>query len=380
MFSPLLAPKNAMALYKEFYGCAETPFNVAPDPRFLYLTPSHREALAQLLYAVEHRKGIVVLTGEVGTGKTLLLRAFLEETAQRLRVAYLPIPPRTVPELFATIGATFGIALGNTAPTDELTRFLLDNSKRGETSVLLFDEAQQLSDEVLEEIRLLSNLQTGSEKLSQLVFAAQPEFDATLERPELRALRQRIVLRCSLKALKAAETEAYIATRLRLAGASESPFTYDACAAVYRYSQGIPRLINVLCDNAMLTGYALQKREIARELIISAAADLHLHCDTRAPTYVRFRERARRMNPFSLGRRFVMWATIAMALVLIGASSLGGASDFRSAPRRLVQAVDRLVEDVTGRQPFRESGGRGWEARARDQDAPTLNPEGLYDE
>jgi general secretion pathway protein A len=335
-----------MGLYENFYNCERAPFNVVPDTRFLYMTAGHREGLAQLQYAVESRKGIVVLTGEVGTGKTILLRALLERVGPRVRAGFLLSPPRTVPQLFAAISAALGIKLNGVNPIEQLNRFLLQSVKIGVTVVLLFDEAQQLSYEVLEQIRLLSNLETESEKLVQLVFAGQPEFDDMLARDELRALRQRVVLHCRLAPLSAEETVQYIANRLRVAGAARSPFTLDTCAAVHRYSQGVPRLINVLCDNAMVTGYALHRPDIGRGLIEMAAADLHLEPSVARSGFAQLVETAGRVARRCYPGRLMIGAAICVAFVLYDAGPSISQRGIYSTSRNLLSGIAAMVEDV----------------------------------
>ena len=343
-----------MGLYEEFYNCTRPPFNVVPDPRFLYFTPGHREGLAQLLYAVETRKGILVLTGEVGTGKTILLRALLERVGPRIRAGYLLSPPRTVPELFDSIAAALGVKFYTANPIQELNRYLLESAKTGVTVVLLFDEAQRLSYEVLEQIRLLSNLETETEKLVQLVFAGQPEFDDMLARDDLRALRQRVVLRCRLAPLSAEETVQYIANRLRVAGAVRSPFTLDACAALHRYSQGVPRLINVLCDNAMVTGYALHRPDIGHGLIEMAAADLHLEpVATTRSGFVQRLESAGRVVRYWNSRKLMIGVAIFLAFVLYDAGSSVRQREI-SGSRNLPKGIADLVEDVPGHVDVQE--------------------------
>ena len=335
-----------MGLYENFYNCERAPFNVVPDTRFLYMTAGHREGLAQLQYAVESRKGIVVLTGEVGTGKTILLRALLERVGPRVRAGFLLSPPRTVPQLFAAISAALGIKLNGVNPIEQLNRFLLQSVKIGVTVVLLFDEAQQLSYEVLEQIRLLSNLETESEKLVQLVFAGQPEFDDMLARDELRALRQRVVLHCRLAPLSAEETVQYIANRLRVAGAARSPFTLDTCAAVHRYSQGVPRLINVLCDNAMVTGYALHRPDIGRGLIEMAAADLHLAPSVERSGFAQLVETAGRVARRCYPGRLMIGAAICVAFVLYDAGPSVSQRGIYPTSRNLLSGIAAMVEDV----------------------------------
>lgn len=250
---------------------------MSPDPSFLYAAEPHREALAQLRYLVQERKGFAVLTGEVGTGKTMLLRSLIESVGPKVQTGYVFNPPRSIGALYDAIGYELGITLnGEANPAAVLNRHLLSAYENGGTVVLIFDEAQSLSIELLEEIRLLTNIETSSTKLAQVVLAGQPEFDAMIDSTELRALRQRLLFRYSLTPLSASDTERYIAARLGAAGADRSPFTLKACSAVHRYSGGVPRLVNVICDNAMLAGYATDDFTIDEEQIANAAADLRL--------------------------------------------------------------------------------------------------------
>jgi general secretion pathway protein A len=266
-----------VAVYETYYHCRREPFSLSPDPSFLYAAEPHREALAQLRYLVQERKGFAVVTGEVGTGKTMLLRSLIESVGPKVQTGYVFNPPRTIGALYDSIGYELGITLtGEANPAAILNRHLLSAYENGGTVVMIFDEAQSLSIQLLEEIRLLTNIETSSTKLAQVVLAGQPEFDAMIDSTELRALRQRLVFRYSLAALSAVDTERYIAARLGFAGAHRSPFTLKACDAIHRYSGGVPRLVNVICDNAMLAGYATDSLTIDEEQIGDAAADLRL--------------------------------------------------------------------------------------------------------
>ncbi len=266
-----------MGIYEAYYDCRSEPFNLSPDPRFLYLSPTHREALAQLRYVIEMRKGFAVLTGEVGLGKTILVRTLLEEVGPKIRTAYIFKPPRSVRELYEAI--TDDLELGVSSTRSKIFKFseyLLQVFREGGTVALIFDEAQQLPIEVLEEIRLLSNFEAPDAKLLQVILAGQPELDALLETPQLRALRQRVVMRHSLSPLPMEDTMNYIANRVRVAGAQQSPFTLDACRAVYRFSRGVPRVINLICDKAMLSSYASDQPQVDRRCIELAAGELQL--------------------------------------------------------------------------------------------------------
>jgi type II secretory pathway predicted ATPase ExeA len=266
-----------MGMYDTYYGCNREPFSLNPDPSFLYLTARHREALAQLRYVTLEQKGFTVLTGEVGTGKTTILRKFLDEVSAEVTTGYIFNPPRSIDELRASISRELGLGWWEAGPfLTRLNDFLLRAMERNRIVVLIFDEAQALSVEILEEIRLLSNLETGTAKLLQIILAGQPEFNAMLESVELRALRQRVALRCNLEPMSADETVEYIGRRLRVAGAKRSPFTFEACTLIRKYSRGIPRLVNSICSNAMLAGYASDSPIIGRSQVEQAADDLGL--------------------------------------------------------------------------------------------------------
>ncbi len=264
-------------LYESFYHLDREPFSLSPDPAFLYLTPDWAEALAELIYVVGERKGFAILTGEVGTGKTMLLRALLESVGPEVRTAYLLNPPRTTKDLYAALASELGLQRRSRDTwTLTLQRYLLEAYRSGAIVVALFDEAQALSAEVLEEVRLLTNLETSSDKLLQVILAGQPELDTMLESNTLRALRQRIVLRHRMQPLGSWDTVQYIARRMRVAGADLLPFDGNACLAVYRYSGGIPRLINMLCHNSLLAGYAAGQPLIDAAIVESAALEAHL--------------------------------------------------------------------------------------------------------
>jgi general secretion pathway protein A len=266
-----------MAVYETYYGCLQEPFSLSPDPGFLFAAAPHREALAQLRYLIQERKGFAVITGEVGTGKTMLLRTVMEDVGPNVQTGYVFNPPRTRQALYDAIADELGLQLDdNLNPAKELNRHFLSTYEAGGTVVLIFDEAQALSVELLEEIRLLTNIETPRAKLVQVILAGQTELDALIDSTELRALRQRLVFRYSLGALGRADAVGYIAARMTASGAKSSPFTLAACDAAYRYSGGIPRLINVICDNAMLSAYATDSNTIDEEQIDEVASDLKL--------------------------------------------------------------------------------------------------------
>src|SRR4051812_28970592 len=243
-------------MYKNFFGLRNNPFSVNPDPRFLYLTQHAKEALACLTYGIQCRKGFIVLTGEVGTGKTTLLNK-MQEWLQRqnVRTAFIFNPRLEVDQFLEFMMSDFGVPESGPANKSQLlmrlNNWLLERYRAGETAVLIVDEAQNLSSEMLEEIRLLTNLETSSEKLLQIVLAGQPELDTKMRQPELRQLRQRVTLRSRTYSLTAAETREYILQRLRVAGSNgASIFSPEALEAVHLYGRGIPRVINLICEHS----------------------------------------------------------------------------------------------------------------------------------
>lgn len=269
-------------MYKSFYNLQRAPFEITPDPSFLFPTTRHNEALASLYYGVTAHRGFVVLTGEVGTGKTLILRSLLG-LLQRRDVAFALIfnPTLSPLEFMRYIALDFGLHVSGKAK-DELIHvlngFLLTRHQKGLTTILVVDEAHHLTSEVLEEIRLLTNLETSQQKLLQIILAGQPELDQKLDSHELRQLKQRIALRCHLDPLNAIETREYMRRRLQIAGANGAVqiFSGPAIEAVYTHARGIPRLINTICENALLAGYAKHASTITSEIIDSVAQDLRV--------------------------------------------------------------------------------------------------------
>ena len=266
-------------MYQSYFGLAEAPFSIAPDPRYLYLSERHEEALAHLLYGVNGEGGFVLLTGEVGAGKTTVCRCLLEQVPETCDVAYIFNPKLTVEELLSTICVEFGIAYppGNTSVkvfVDCLNAYLLDAHARDRHTVLIIDEAQNLSAEVLEQMRLLTNLETNQHKLLQIILLGQPELAAMLERPELRQLAQRIVAHYHLGPLTKPEVAAYVRHRLEVSGAQRQLFPAALMGRLYRLSGGIPRVINVLCDRALLGAYVLGKERVDRATLAKAAREV----------------------------------------------------------------------------------------------------------
>jgi general secretion pathway protein A len=268
-------------MYKSFYGLKESPFNVNPDPRFLFLTKQIEEALTGLMYGIQTRKGFITLTGEVGTGKTTLINRLLDWLHHRqARTAFLFNSRMNSNQLFDFILAEFDIRCESKSKSQQLMKlnhWLLDRYRAGETVVLIIDEAQNLTYPVLEEIRLLTNLETSTEKLLQIVLSGQPELEEKLKLPQLRQLRQRIMLRCKTSALSKEETQEYITERLKIAGASGDPiFSAPAVEAIHVYSLGIPRVINLLCEHSLVNGFADQQRPIQPKIVEEVAQEFQL--------------------------------------------------------------------------------------------------------
>ncbi|MCM2265286.1 MAG: AAA family ATPase [Desulfuromonadales bacterium] len=265
-------------MYESHFGLTEKPFTLTPNPRFLYLSRTHQEALAHLRYGLENRVGFIAVTGEVGTGKTTTLRLLFDQLDEtRFRLAMIFNPCLSAMELLRNVNREFGLLArkrSNLSLVEELNDFLLAENRAGRIPVLVIDEAQNLKADVLEQIRLLSNLETDSDKLIQIVLVGQPELAALLERPELRQLAQRISVRCRLDPLDHQEACGYIRHRLQIAGVFGDLFDAKAMAAAFRWSGGVPRLINVLCDRALLCAYAAGQYRVTAAEVRQAAAEL----------------------------------------------------------------------------------------------------------
>ena len=266
-------------MYQSYFGLAEEPFSIAPNPRYLYMSQRHQEALAHLLYGVNAGGGFVLLTGEVGAGKTTVCRCLLEQIPEACDVAYIFNPKLTVAELLSTICAEFGITCppGNTSIKvyiDCINAYLLNAHARGRHTVLIIDEAQNLSADVLEQLRLLTNLETNQRKLLQIILLGQPELAVMLARPELKQLAQRIIARYHLGPLGKQEIAAYVQHRLGVSGAQRQLFPLALMGQLYRLSGGIPRIINVLCDRALLGTYVQSKEQVDRETLKQAAREV----------------------------------------------------------------------------------------------------------
>ena len=265
-------------MYEQFYGFYEAPFNITPDPRFLFFSGRHQEAFGHLLFGIKERKGFIQITGEVGTGKTTLCRALLEALDPGYRTALILNPSMSQDQLLQTIVEEFGLTARNSdraSLLDTLNTFLLDQVHESHDAVLVIDEAQNLSRELMEQVRLLSNLETDRQKLLQIVLMGQPELRKILDETGLRQLRQRITVRYHLTSLDYPETEMYIAHRLRVAGANSRPtFTRAALRRIFRYSCGVPRLINAVCDKALLCGYVEEEDHLTSRHLKRAIREL----------------------------------------------------------------------------------------------------------
>jgi general secretion pathway protein A len=258
-------------MYNQFYNLKEKPFEITPDPRFLYLSESHREGLAHLIYAVNERKGFTVITGEVGTGKTVLVQTLLSKLNGKTRTAYLFNPKLGPTDFLNYICEDLGLKGLRRYKGQHLNilhSFLLNCYALNENVILIIDEAQNLDPQLLEEVRLLTNLETPKSKLLQVILIGQPELDEMLSRYECRQLKQRVSLRFHVRSLSKEETKEYIKHRLKKAGGVDTDlFAPKALDRIYRYSKGIPRLINIVCDNALLIGYAIDQKIIGDKII-----------------------------------------------------------------------------------------------------------------
>jgi len=271
-------------VYKKFYGLTRNPFEVSPDPFFFYSTPDHSEALCSLSYGILRRKGFVVVTGEAGTGKTLLARCVIQVLSKnKVASAFVYNPTVTSVEFLVHVLNDFGLTPSPRGTKGELlsclNNYLVERSRQDLTTALVVDEAQLLSAELLEEIRLLANLETTKHKLLQIVLIGQPEFQQKLDSRQLRQLKQRVGLRCSLKPLEPAQLKGYVHRRLERAGANPHAgniFLDETISLLHFFSDGIPRLVNTLCENSLLWGFGHRRPHITSEIVHEVATDLHL--------------------------------------------------------------------------------------------------------
>lgn len=330
-------------MYLTFFGLREKPFNLTPDPKFLFLTPAHREALAQLLYGVKEQKGFMVLTGEVGTGKTTLLRTLLQRLDSTSAAAFVPHSTLPFDGLLEYVLEDLGAANGQQSMAQRLitlNHLLIERRRMGQHVILIFDEAQHLDHQTLEQIRLLSNFETTTDKPLQIILAGQPELATKLQLPALRQLRQRIGLRCHIVGLTPDETRHYIWARLRIAGARDlTLFSERAIRRIAEYANGIPRVVNLLCDHSLVIGYAEQTRKIDRQTVDQAIR--YLEDDPLASR----RPRRLRLQPAVAGRW--MLGGFIGAVVGVGITALG-LSIFGNLPIELVSYAERVWQSVWG--------------------------------
>jgi general secretion pathway protein A len=288
-------------MYKAFFGLTSNPFNLSPDPSFLYRSQQHEEALANLIYGVQSRKGFIVLTGEVGTGKTTMLECLRDHlSAHQIPFAFVFNSRLTPDQFFEMIAYDFDLQCSRKSKMEvlfALNSMLVDRANQNRTTALIVDEAQNLEWDVLEEIRLLGNLENRRGKMLQIILAGQPELDRKLEERNFRQLKQRVALRCQLRAFTQAETAQYIATRLGRAGMREQTvFSPEMLVEIHRRTQGIPRLINSVCDNLMLTAFAMESKVATIEMLDEVSRDLHLDWPGSPRRFADMESRASIMN------------------------------------------------------------------------------------
>lgn len=268
-------------MYEQFFGFRERPFDLTPNPRFVVMTAAHREALSNLNYGIASRKGITLLIGEAGSGKTTMIRTAMEQQQQHVHLVHIQNPGLTRDEFVELLAARFDLSPAARASKAslllELESLLVRRATEGETTVLIVDEAHSLPLELLEEIRLLANIETNEQKLLSVILAGQPELSARLNSESLRQLKQRVALRCELRLLDLQETAAYLAGRIRAAGGvGAQVFTRDAVALIHERSRGIPRTMNVLADNALLSAFAVGERPVTRQTLLDVCRDFDL--------------------------------------------------------------------------------------------------------
>ncbi|MGZ3592016.1 MAG: ExeA family protein [Thermodesulfobacteriota bacterium] len=329
-------------MYTKFYSLRDKPFEITPDPKFLYLSENHKEALAHLIYAVRERKGFTVITGEVGTGKTTLVQTLLSRLDGNTKTAYLFNPKLGSTDFLHYICEDLGLRGQRRSKGQYLAHlhnFLLACYARNENVILIIDEAHTLDPKLLEEVRLLTNLETPKGKLLQVILLGQPELDDILNRAEFRQLKQRVSLRYTIKPLSREEMDVYIKRRLRLAGAADPEiFTPKARKEIYRYSEGIPRLINILCDNALLTGYATEQKVVGNKIIREVIGNLDgLNL-----------EKKRRRHPLLLG---ILLGTVGLGILIVlwNGYFLSVKWEMTRWIQTIQQIIEKLYQGVFGR-------------------------------
>jgi general secretion pathway protein A len=320
-------------MYKNFFGLRENPFNANPDPRYLFLTPQTQEALDEMTYGIHTRKGLILLTGEVGTGKTTLINRLLDWLRQqKTPTAFIFNSHLESSDLFDFILSDFGVPFDSISKTNSLMRlnnWLIERYRAGETAVLIVDEAQGLPIHLLEEIRMLLNLETPHAKLLQIVLSGQPELEERLERPDMRQLKQRITLRCKTAALTLNETHEYVRARLRIAGANGKPiFASQTLDAVHFYSRGIPRIVNLLCEHALINAYADNVRPIPPAMIEEIAREFQFEGSSQPEAFEDFGS--------SLGAKLIPMESAAQSVTV---ESSVAAAHFLSSQEQLEIAI-----------------------------------------
>ncbi|MBI4639363.1 MAG: AAA family ATPase [Candidatus Tectomicrobia bacterium] len=337
-------------MYESFFGLKEKPFNVTPDPKYLFLSKNHEEALAHLLYGIKERKGFIEITGEVGTGKTLLCRTLLNELGDDVATALILNSYLSEVDLLKNICDDFGIATKAETKKgliDKINKFLIDLLSNGKNAVLIIDEAQNLDQPVLEQIRMLSNLETEREKLIQIVLVGQPELKAILDLPSMRQLNQRIAVRHHLLGLTQEETKDYIAHRLSVAGSMGNlKFARQAIQKIYRYSQGIPRKINIICDRALLAAYVLETKRVTGKIAEQAAKEIEGTFLSRDWETLRLGKGNR-----SLKRRRGVFATSLILSLLLGVLAFRHADELSHYYGELFRKLFLSTTQVQGATP-----------------------------
>lgn len=359
-------------MYARYLGLGQLPFSIAPDPRFLFMSERHREALAHLLYGVRGGGGFVLLTGEVGAGKTTVCRCFMEQIPKRCNVAYIFNPKLTVLELLRTVCDEFRIPYRHQGPgsatikdhIDPLNEYLLRTHAVGQNNVLIIDEAQNLSAEVLEQLRLLTNLETNERKLLQIILIGQPELRAMLGRPELEQLAQRVIARYHLEPLSASETAQYIGHRLGVAGMTKAiPFDRAALDRIHAVSRGVPRRINLLCDRALLGAYATRKPVVDRHIVDKAAQEVFAPKEPTPLAPARLR--------YGVAAALVLVAGVAVAGLVVLATQGGARRDAQASTPPEKTAAARPAASAATTTATDEGPAKA--AAARPAEAPALD-------
>lgn len=355
-----------MGMYTRHFDLSEEPFSIAANPRFLYMSARHREALALLLYGIRSDSGFVMLTGEVGTGKTTVCRCLMEQLPEQSNVAFILNPKVTVIELLSSICDEFGIDYEHTRPSvktfvDVINRYLLEQHAIGRNTVVIIDEAQNLSVDVLEQLRLLTNLETNERKLVRIILLGQPELETMLARPELKQVEQRITSRYTLQALDRSEIQAYVSHRLAVAGCRKPVFSAQAINRVYAQTRGIPRLINIVCDRSLLGAYVKSQNKVSPGTVNQAIKEVQGQTDR---------------------QRWFQNGSSVMALVLVGATLLASLAYFSAGDLSMLigqrsdaaSVGETINSPLPGDQPFtREDSLKEIPTKTRDSDTELPN-------